>query len=221
MAKEEERIFSYVDDPETAKRMLVCVHRKLSLDELLERMSYSSHGTVLLAKLPQLVGMTPEALHPVMKLLQENYYDWRHASLEGFTDRYWEVVIRDRIQRGDTRRAWDEVKKAIFREDNFGIGSRLAETFAIEIYAAVEAREGVAPALPEETLTFARTKAIPAIGILRTLYRGFPEPDAFGKPMIRWGTTFPPKELSEGQRKIMALAGHFARKRNARRKKTD
>lgn len=213
MASADERALETCHDLAVSKRVLVLISRRLTIPELLERIKYSPLASELLADLPDVLGFTREALYPAFEelALPVNYEgEWSEVSLHDFIDKYWSVVIFERIARGDFRRAWDEMKKGIRWEPNrLALSPSGAETIVGELFAAITKKEPL-------TLPPARTDRrwgvpVPGLGVLAKLY-GFPEPDEFGRPCDQI-----PSILDDEHRRIMALASYFSQKEKDRR----
>ena len=218
MALEDERAFEDIDDLSEAKALLKRVSRVLSATQLLERIGYSPYTTELLGALPKMLGLTYLSLHPIMQQLskfespREAGEGWSRARFTDFSNCYWQAVIDDRIDRNGPRRAWDEVKKAVCSEPaHLALTADYAEMFVTKIFALVEKKEGKTPELPEPGLSF--NGPVPALRVLWKLYN-FPEPDNFGYPLWYHEEVI----LTQPQRKMIALARHFAQKRHAKKR---
>jgi hypothetical protein len=218
MALTDERAFEDIDDLQMSTRVLEKLSRRLSASELLERISHSSFTAELLGQLPKVLGMTYQSLHPVMDALSDpSVYsgEWAEANFTEFSDCYWGVAIRDRINRNDPRRAWDETRKAVcFEPAHLALSREAAESYTAEIFDLIRSKEGSSPVLPKDHIQFTGA-SVPALPMLWRLY-DFPEPDSFGRPL--WGEYEAPRHVMEHQRKMMAIARHFAQKRLERKK---
>jgi hypothetical protein len=214
----DERAFEGVDDLQMSKRLLQRLSLRISPSGLLDRISHSSFASELLGHLPKVLGITYQSLHPVMEVLSDPAVysgEWARANFTEFSDCYWGVVIRDRIDRNDLRSAWHETRKAVcFEPEHLALSKSAAELYTSEIFDLIGYKEGTSPVLPPDRISF-RGTSVPALPMLWRLY-GFPEPDKFGRPYDY--DCEPPKHVFEHQRKMMAIARHFAQKRHARKK---
>ncbi len=104
---------SDIEDLTTAKRVVSQIALRLTIDQLLERISHSPYTVELLRFLPHVYGSMKEQLRPVFDLLLEKgsrYFD--SDALGEFADLYWQAVVNERIIRKDYRRAYDDIKRA-------------------------------------------------------------------------------------------------------------
>lgn len=113
IALEEPHGLSDIEDLTTAKRVVSQIAPRLTIDQLLERISHSPYTFELLRFLPHVYGSMKEQLRPVVDLLLEKgsrYFD--SDALGEFADLYWQAVVNERIARKDYRRAYDDIKRA-------------------------------------------------------------------------------------------------------------
>jgi len=229
-ALDDPRGLESVVDLKLAKGVVRSLALHLKTADLLERINGSLYAGELLAYLPNVFGCTKDALQPVVDILvAEELGKWDDCDLRKFSDAYWQILVGERLSRKDTRRAWDETKKAYrglrpMTFDNLidamkepplhGLPQELAASrrhcadCIKAVYAALYQDNLVKlvsndPLTRDELLVWAdrvqRHDPIPG----ELFARAFAEKNLFGT-------------ISQ---MIIAIAGHFSAERNARRKR--
>lgn len=101
-------------------------------DKIVTLMSNSEHPDVLIQELLEMPAFhTREQLEKFIELLANTHDVFDRDHVQTMVEMYWRLCVDIRLDRGDYRRAWDEVKRS-----RKGIGEHVGET--ADVHALVE-----------------------------------------------------------------------------------
>ena len=114
MVCEDAEDMSEIRDLETAKAVIRDIMSPTKLSWVLERIAASRFPNELLLLLTNSDGSDHHQLLPLIQELAKGEVDFDSLSLRALADHYWSLVVRERILRGDFRRAWDEIRRSFW-----------------------------------------------------------------------------------------------------------
>lgn len=90
--------------------------------ELLDRARFTAYPDELLVLLTEIVGPRSDKLELLVRNLYESSMDdFGLRAIRTLADAYWSTLVRERLVRGDYRRAWDEVREAYRGFSNYKV----------------------------------------------------------------------------------------------------
>lgn len=231
---------SVIKNLETAKAVVRDIAPRAKHEWLLTRIAQSRFPGPLLAFLPEIYGTDHRQMLPLVEAMRRAQLNaFERDDIDTVANSYWSLVVRERIVRGDYRRAWDEIRRSLrgFRPQPFTADEMLGGhvwRYPQDMAASVP----TITTLLNELFTAMREKGLieePARATLEYRMRidgQWSEPGALfviatanyndvvarhGSMRPKWITLTEPPITVEGQR-MLTIASYFADKRNKQRR---
>lgn len=105
---------SEIRDLATAEAVIREIVSPTKLPWVLERIGASRFPSELLMVLAEICGTSHQQVLPLVQELMEGEEIFDSDPMQVVADHYWSLVVRERIIRGDYRRAWDEIRRSFW-----------------------------------------------------------------------------------------------------------